>query len=57
LTKIKNLRVLAIAEDQAAALAALAERGMQLQCTIQESQAWWHAGDSTLLVEPRVLAG
>jgi uncharacterized protein YaeQ len=57
LTKIKNLRVLAIAEDQSAALAALAERGMQLQCTIQESQAWWHAGESMLLVEPRVLAG
>jgi uncharacterized protein YaeQ len=57
LAKLDNLGVLAIDPDQSAALAALAERGMQLQCTIQESQAWWHAGEATLLVEPRVLAG
>jgi uncharacterized protein YaeQ len=49
--------VLAIPEEQSAALAALAERTMQLQCTVQESQAWWHAGESTLLIEPRRLTG
>lgn len=57
LAKLRNLRVLAIAEEQSAALAALAERGMQIQCTIQESQSWWNAADSTVLIEPRVLAG
>jgi uncharacterized protein YaeQ len=57
LAKIGNLRVLAIDAEQSLALAALAERGMQLQCTIQESQAWWHAGEETLLVEPRALCG
>ena len=55
--KLNNLRVLAIDEDQSSALAVLAERGMQLQCTIQESQAWWNGSDTTLLIEPRVLAG
>ena len=35
----------------------VAKRGMQLQCTIQESQAWWNGSDTTLLIEPRVLAG
>ena len=55
--KLANLRVLAIDEAQSAALAVLAERGMQLQCTIQEGQAWWNGVDATLLIEPRVLAG
>jgi uncharacterized protein YaeQ len=57
LAKLNNLRVLAIAEDQSTALAALAERGMQLQCTIQESQSWWNASERTVLIEPRVLVG
>jgi hypothetical protein len=37
--------------------ALLAERGMPLQCTIQESQAWWNGSDIPLLIEPRVLVG
>jgi len=57
LSRLSNLRVLALAEDQSAALAALAERGMQLQCTIQESQVWLHAGERTVLIEPRRLDG
>jgi uncharacterized protein YaeQ len=57
LKKLGNLRVLAIDGDQSTALAALAERGMQMQCTIQESQAWWNGSDTTLLIEPRVLTG
>lgn len=57
LARLANLRVLAITEDESSALAALAGRGMQLQCTVQESQAWWHAGDSTILIEPRRLTG
>lgn len=57
LKKLANLRVLAIDEAQSSALAVLAERGMQLQCTIQESQAWWNGSDTTLLIEPRVLSG
>jgi uncharacterized protein YaeQ len=57
ISRLRNVRVLAIPEEQSAALAALAERTMQLQCTVQESQAWWHAGESTLLIEPRRLTG
>ncbi len=57
LAKLANVRVLSIAGEQSAALAATAERTMQVQCTIQESQAWWNAADSTVLIEPRVLSG
>ena len=57
MARLPNLRVLAIPSEQSMALAALAERTMQLQCTVQESQAWWNAGDATILVEPRCLAG
>jgi uncharacterized protein YaeQ len=57
LGKLANLRVLAIAEEESTALTTLVERGMQLQCTIQESQSWWHGSERTVLVEPRVLHG
>jgi uncharacterized protein YaeQ len=53
--RLANLRVLAIPEDQCTALAELAERTMTIQCTIQESQVWWHAGERMLLIEPRRL--
>lgn len=53
--KLPNVRVLAVPEEQSAALAATAERTMTIQCTVQESQAWWHAGERTLLIEPRPL--
>ncbi len=57
ISRLANVRVLAIPGEQSAALAATAERTMQVQCTIQESQAWWNAGDGTVLVEPRLLTG
>lgn len=56
IARLPNVRVLAIPEDQTTALAALAERGMSFQCTIQDGQAWWHAGATTLLIEPRELS-
>jgi uncharacterized protein YaeQ len=55
LKRLANLRVLAIDPEQTAALAALAERGMQLQCTIQDAQIWLTNGPDTVLIEPRAL--
>lgn len=40
LARLRNLRVLDVAADQAAALAGLAERNMALQCTVDGGMAW-----------------
>jgi uncharacterized protein YaeQ len=57
LARLDKLRVLALDGEQSAALAALAQRGMQLQCTIQDGQTWLTDGTDTVLIEPRWLAG
>ncbi len=54
-SRLDNLTVLALDEKAAQALAALAERGMQLQCTIQDGQVWLGDGETTLHLEPRRL--
>lgn len=56
ITRLTNVRVLAISAEESDALASLAERGMNIQCTIQDGQAWWHAGEQPLSINPRVLA-
>jgi uncharacterized protein YaeQ len=33
----------------------MAQRTMSLQCTIQEGQVWFSAGEETLQIEPVVL--
>jgi uncharacterized protein YaeQ len=53
--RLENLRVLALSGEQSAALAALTERSMQLQCTIQDGQTWLTDGERTVLIEPREL--
>jgi uncharacterized protein YaeQ len=55
--RLPRLRVLALDADQSAGLAALAQRGMQLQCTIQDGQVWLTDGAQTVLIEPRTLSG
>lgn len=48
---LKNLRVLALAPESSRALGAMAGRGMQLNCTIQEGTVWMaSAGESLELV-------
>ncbi|KAG0194315.1 hypothetical protein DFQ28_000561 [Apophysomyces sp. BC1034] len=44
--RLRNVTVLSLADSVADALAALAERTMRLQCTIQDGDAWprWSAG-------------
>jgi uncharacterized protein YaeQ len=53
LARLVNLRVLAIDPAQTAGLAALAKRGMELQCTIQDGHVWLTDGPETVLIEPR----
>jgi uncharacterized protein YaeQ len=55
LARLTNLRVLAVTPEATAELAALVERGMQLQCTIQDGQVWITDGARTVHVEPRRL--
>ncbi len=57
LDRIPGLRVLAVDAAPGSALAALAQRGMQLQCTIQDGQVWMTDGPQTVLIEPRRLNG
>jgi len=40
LERARNLEVVAIAPESAQALARMSQRGMQLQCTIQEREVW-----------------
>ena len=53
LARLTNLRVLSIDETESAALAALADRGMALQCTIQDGQLWLSDGMATVHLAPR----
>ena len=55
LGRLANLTVLAVEPAQSAALEALAERGMDLQCTIQEGHVWITDGADTVPIEPRRL--
>lgn len=55
LERAKNLCVLNIPAEQSQALARLAERTMQLQCTIQDGQLWVSAGSESVQVDVQVL--
>ena len=57
LARLANLRVLMLSADESAGLAALATRGMQLQCTIEDGQAWLTDGERTVQIELRWLLG
>jgi len=53
--RARNLRVLNLPSNVAAALAKLAQRTMQLQCTVQDGQIWMSGGDETVQLELDVL--
>lgn len=55
LARLSNLTVLALDTATSAALAKLAERGMQLQCTVQDGQAWLNDGVESLAIGLRRL--
>jgi len=53
--RLSNLRVLALSAEESTALAGLATRSMQLQCTIQDGQVWLTDGPQTVAIELRQL--
>ncbi|ENY71882.1 YaeQ family protein [Aeromonas diversa] len=55
LTQHDNLTVIELAEEQTQALAALAERTMQLTCTISEGQLWMSNGKAEVTLDPITL--
>ena len=52
LGRFDNLEVWRLPPAQSTALAALAERGMQLNCTIQDGQVWISGEHGEVTVEP-----
>ena len=55
LERSRNLTVVQVPSIAAQALAKLAERNMQLSCTIQEDQIWMANARDTVLLEPVAL--
>lgn len=53
--RARNLRVLKLSADASAALGRLAQRTMQLQCTIQDGQVWMSSGDQSVQLELSVI--
>ncbi|WP_256380148.1 YaeQ family protein [Candidatus Nitrotoga sp. AM1P] len=52
--RLKNLSVINLPMENTRAIAKLAQRNMQLQCTIQDGQVWLSDGNDSAQVE-RVL--
>jgi uncharacterized protein YaeQ len=57
LARLDNVCVVDLPSSTTEALTLLAERTMQIQCTIQDSQMWLAANGETLHFEPVVLKG
>lgn len=55
LQRFANLAVYAVPQEASRALAALAQRSMRLQCTVQEEQIWFGDGDRVVALELRAL--
>lgn len=51
----KNLTIISIPQDSTRAIAALAQKNMQLQCNIQEGQVWLMDDKETVVIECTVL--
>ena len=55
--RAKNLTVINVVPTISLALAAFAQRSMQLQCTVQDSQIWITSNNETVQVDMTVLQG
>lgn len=49
--RLKNLTLINLPLDSTRAMAKMAQRTMQLHCTIQDSQAWLSNGDDSVIIE------
>lgn len=54
LARQDNLAVINLSPDDSQTLAALAERGMQLQCTVQEGEFWLIVDGKSLRIAPEI---
>ena len=52
LQRFDNLSVIAFAAEVGAALAPMARRNMQLQCNIQDGEAWFSDGENSITITP-----
>ena len=50
LERLDNLTVLAVPQDASRGLAGMAERGMQLQVTVQDGELWFSSGEAAVQV-------
>jgi len=57
LNRLKNLTVINLPQESTRAMAKLAQRTMQLQCTIQDGQVWLGDGNDSIQVERVTLKG
>ena len=57
LERLNNLRIFSLPSAVTQKLAGLAQRSMDLQCTIQEGQIWFSGGEETIHLEPALLQG
>lgn len=55
LTRLENLKIINLPKVATDALAALVQRTMQLQCTVQDGQLWMNNGETTLEIHPEYL--
>ena len=55
LTRLENLTVLGLPAEASQELAALANRTMRLQCSIQDGQVWLTDGQTNVHLEPSTL--
>jgi len=53
--RLTNLTIVNLPVDTTRAIAKLAQRNMQLQCTIQDGQVWLSDGTESILIEPSFL--
>lgn len=56
LTRFDNLTVVNLPKSSTDALAVLAQRTVQIQCTIQDGLVWFSDGETTLEIHPERLA-
>ena len=55
ITRLRNLEVWRLPSEQAQGLAALAQRGMQWQVTVQDGQIWVSDGTRSVEIQPEPL--
>ena len=53
--RLKNLTVISLSQTSTRAIAALAQRNMQLSCTIQDGQIWLSDAKESVMIEREVL--